>query len=109
MVTASALTSDLCLPGEGVSSETGAPVREQPGLPHSQRGAQVRARFRLPIGAGSRQPRHFPSQTHAHFSSEIWSPSTLSTRFCPLTLLAPVLLIWTNAVPAPRPPSSCPS
>ena len=84
MVTISALTSDLCLPGEGVSSETGAPVREQPGLPHSQRGAQVRARFRLPTGSGSRQPRHFPSQTQAHFSSEIWSPSTRSTCFCPL-------------------------
>lgn len=42
------LSSDLCLPGEGLSGETGTAVGDQPRLPHSQCGAQVEMQTKLP-------------------------------------------------------------
>lgn len=51
------LISELFLPGKGVSGETGAPVRDQPGLPHSQCGAQVWALPGLPGGRRSSRVR----------------------------------------------------
>lgn len=83
-----------------MSGETGAPVGDQSGIPHSQCGAQVGAWH----GYGCPQAREADDtdpSPHRHtlileVRSRIHPP--LSLPFCPHPILAPVLLTWTSTV-----------